>query len=458
MNSPKAESLLAISPLDGRYQPKTRILQDYFSEFALFKFRFQVEANWLYYLLNEHEFLGIKPPEPEALKALKNLSENFSIEDAITIKELEYQYRHDVKAVEYFLKDSLRKIPDLMEYQEWVHFGCTSEDINNLAYGLMIKTGLKKIIVPKIEFILSALKIQAHQMAHLPMLARTHGQAATPTTLGKEWANFAYRLELQLNQLINLPVYGKFNGAVGNYNAFYIAMPQIDWLEFNKNFVLQLGLGWNPYTTQIEPHDYVADILNKLSQINTILIDLARDCWSYISLGYFSQLIYKNEVGSSTMPHKVNPIDFENAEGNLSMSQALAQFLANRLPLSRYQRDLVDSTLMRNIGSVFAYGIIAYESLLSGFEKIKPNAAVLSADLEAHTEILSEAIQTVMRAHHLAIPYEQLKQLTQGQKVNLATLHDFINTLDLPDSVKKHLLELKPEHYLGYAKQLAEKI
>ncbi len=452
------ENLLAISPLDGRYAAKTLPLQEYFSEYALFKFRFEIEVKWLAYLLAHAPSLGLPSPDPTALESLLQKSQQFDLADAMQIKVIEQQCNHDVKAVEYFLKNYLSQQPQLAIYQEWVHFGCTSEDINNLAYALMIKNSLQQIIIPKLERLATQLTDKAHTTAEIPMLARTHGQAATPTTVGKEFANFVYRLKNLISSLKQLPICAKFNGAVGNYNAQKISVPAINWPEFNQIFVEQLGLIWNPYTTQIEPHDYLAEILHKISSIHSVLIDLARDCWGYISLGYFDQRVKAEEIGSSTMPHKINPIDFENAEGNLSVSQALAQFLAIRLPISRYQRDLVDSTLLRNIGSVFAYALISYDSLCNGLEKISPNLPRIAQDLNGHAEILAEAIQTVMRFHGLALPYEQLKSLTRGQRVDLKKLHGFIAELTLPELIKEQLLTLKPEDYLGYAAALAKKI
>lgn len=453
-----SDNLLAISPIDGRYAKKTHVLQNYFSEYALFKFRFIVEVRWLDYLFTHHAMPGIQAPSDAASQLLHNKIAQFNLADAQAIKAIEAHCQHDVKAVEYFLKNYLSQHEELTVYQEWVHFGCTSEDINNLAYGLMLQQCLKEIIFPKLNQLLAQLKNNAHSMAAIPMLGRTHGQPATPTTLGKEFANFAYRLARQMDGLQALPILGKWNGAVGNYNAHKISLPHIDWPTFNQTFVETLGLTWNPYTTQIEPHDYLSDILAKLTTLHNILIDCARDCWGYISIGYFNQINQTEAVGSSTMPHKINPIDFENAEGNLQLAQAIAQFLSTRLPVSRYQRDLVDSTLMRNLGTIFAYALIGYDSLSTGLNKITANQTVLANDLNNHVEVLAEAIQTIMRVHHLPMPYEQLKNLTRGQHVDLATLHTFINTLALPPLIKQQLLALKPADYLGYAQQLAESI
>lgn len=451
-------TLCAISPIDGRYAHKTVALQNYFSEYALFHFRFKIEVRWLDYLFTHGSLLGMTPASESARALLQQKLTQFTCADALQIKQIEKNCGHDVKAVEYFLKSYLRSQPELSNYQEWVHFGCTSEDINNLAYALMIQGCLQEIILPKLHQLLDQLKVKSHTWSAIPMLSRTHGQAATPTTLGKEFANFTYRLARQIESLSNTPILGKFNGAVGNYNAQKISLPEIDWPTFNQTFVEQLGLTWNPYTTQIEPHDYLAELFSKLSTLHNILIDCARDCWGYIAFGYFDQHSQPEEIGSSTMPHKINPIDFENAEANLSLAQALAQFLACRLPISRYQRDLADSSLLRNMGSVFAYAVIAYDSLTTGLNKITPNLTALVEDLNNHSEVIAEAIQTIMRVHHLELPYEQLKTLTRGKKIDLAILHTFIQQLALPESIKQQLLQLKPADYLGYAQQLAENI
>ncbi|MCD6046639.1 MAG: adenylosuccinate lyase [Gammaproteobacteria bacterium] len=453
-----SSTLLALSPLDGRYVAKTAALQYYFSEYALFKYRFIVEAKWFCYLLTHANELHFDAPPPSALKKIEERIEHFSLEDAKNIKQIEETCQHDVKAVEYFLKNILKDIPELAAYTEWVHFACTSEDINNLAYALMIKECLQTVLLPKLHELLDGLRANTHLYAETPMLARTHGQAASPTTVGKEFANFTYRLKHYLSQLENVRILGKFNGAVGNYNAHRVTFPSFDWPAFMQQFVESLGLVWNPYTTQIEPHDYVADLLSQFSNMHAVLTDFSRDIWGYISLGYFKQKISQETVGSSTMPHKVNPIDFENAEGNLALSQALAQFLSNRLPVSRFQRDLVDSTLMRNVGSVFGYAIIAYDSLLKGLNKLIVDHERIEADLNQHPEILAEAIQTIMRANGLPLPYEQLKALTRGQKIELATLTKFVESLSLPEDIKKTLLALRPADYVGYAKELAQKI
>lgn len=451
-------ALSAISPIDGRYAKKTSVLQNYFSEYALFHFRFKIEVRWLDYLFSHSTLLGITPPSEQARALLNQQVSQFSYTDALHIKQIEKNCGHDVKAVEYFLKSFLSSQPELNHYQEWVHFSCTSEDINNLAYALMIQRCLDEIILPKLQQLLEQLKTQARSWAAIPMLSRTHGQAATPTTLGKEFANFTYRLARQIENLSTTPILGKFNGAVGNYNAQKISLPEIDWPTFSRTFVEQLGLTWNPYTTQIEPHDYLAELFSKLSTLHNILIDCTRDCWGYIAFGYFDQHNQAEEIGSSTMPHKINPIDFENAEANLSLAQALAQFLACRLPISRYQRDLADSSLLRNMGSVFAYALIAYDSLSTGLNKITPNLTVLAEDLNNHSEVIAEAIQTVMRVHQLELPYEKLKTLTRGKKIDIQILHTFIQQLSLPESIKQQLLQLKPADYLGYARQLAENI
>ncbi len=446
-------TLTALSPLDGRYASKTQGLREFFSESALFKYRFIVEIKWLNVLIHQLHLAH----SPKALTGLTKLIEEFNDTDAKNIKALDQKYNHDVKAVEYYVKECLTHIPELTAHQEWVHFGCTSEDINNLAYALMLKEGLEEVIFPALDAIFAHLNMKAQNYAAIAMLSRTHGQAATPTTLGKEFANVAYRLKRLINKLKRLEILGKFNGAVGNYNAHRIALPDLNWPQINQAFVESLGLNWNPYTTQIEPHDYLAEILSTFALMETVLIDFCKDIWSYISLKYFKQLSTAREVGSSTMPHKVNPIDFENAEGNFSLSQAIAQFLANRLPQSRFQRDLVDSTLMRNIGIVFGYALVGFQSLLKGLNRIEPDEEIIKKDLTQHPEVLAEAIQMIMRAHHLPMPYEALKDLTRGREISLDELRTFIQTLDLPSLVKQELLSLTPEKYLGYAVELAKK-
>lgn len=447
--------LLALSPLDGRYAEQLSSVRDGFCEMALIKARVQVEIAWLRALAHHPQVLEVPLWSKASETFLHDLVAHFSEEDALRVKAFEQQCRHDVKAVEYFLKERFATHPELQSYCEFLHFACTSEDINNLAYGLLLKQARETVFLPKVRQVLSMLQQLAREHAAIPMLARTHGQAATPTTLGKEWANSLHRLQAQVQQWQEANIFGKCNGAVGNYNAHLLAYPDIDWPSLSRQLVESLGLSWNPMTTQIEPHDYVAQWLHIFIQLNTVLIDLARDVWGYISLGYLQLKTQAAEVGSSTMPHKVNPIDFENAEGNLSLSNAMASFLAQRLPVSRWQRDLVDSTLMRNLGCAFAYGYLAWQSLLRGLAKVSPNQAKLAADLKGHPEVLAEAIQTVMRRYGVALPYEQLKQLTRGQNTDLAMLRAFIEQQPLPVRAKQRLLSLSPDHYLGLAIELA---
>jgi adenylosuccinate lyase len=449
-------ALMAISPLDGRYQEKMNCLRAIFSEFGLIKFRIIVEIRWIEIL---SEFADLENfPRAHARNLLDGIIENFSMQDAARIKHIESTINHDVKAVEYFIKERISGNNELASISEFIHFGCTSEDINNLAYGLMLKTARNQCILPALDGLLSLLKQFAHENAALPMLSRTHGQPATPTTVGKEIANVIARLSRQIDQLNNLYFMGKLNGASGNYNALVIAYPKVEWQILSKNFVTQLGLGWNPYTTQIEPHDGMAEFFSILIRINNILIDLNRDIWSYISINYFKQKSYAHEVGSSTMPHKVNPIDFENAEGNLGIANALFEHMIAKLPISRWQRDLSDSTVLRNIGVALGHAILAYQSTIKGLEKLEPNRMVIEADLDRHWEVLAEAIQTVMRKFNIEQPYEKLKSFTRGKHIDKTILHQFIMELSLPDKTKKELLELTPADYIGYAKELAERI
>lgn len=451
-------SLLAISPLEGRYHEKMAELRPVFSEFGLIKFRVMIEIGWLN-ILTEHAQLPELPPlSHHAKNILTAIIENFSEQDAARVKHIESGINHDVKAVEYFLKEKIANNAELAAVSEFIHFGCTSEDINNLAYGMMLDAARKQFILPALDELLNLLKHLAHTYADQAMLSRTHGQPATPTTVGKEMANVIARLQRQLEQLINTPILGKLNGASGNYNAFVAAYPAVDWQQLSRNFINQLGLVWNPYTTQIEPHDYMAEYFSVLTRINTILIDLNRDMWGYISLNYFQLRSVKNEVGSSTMPHKVNPIDFENSEGNLGIANALLDHMALKLPISRWQRDLSDSTVLRNIGVAIAHAVLAYQATCKGLNKVAPNPAVILADLEHHWEILAEPIQTVMRRFGIEQPYEKLKSFTRGQKITQPILQDFIRGLALPDEVKKQLLELTPATYLGYASNLAKRI
>jgi adenylosuccinate lyase len=451
-------ALMAISPLDGRYEEKVTSLRAIFSEYGLIRFRVIVEIRWLQMLAEFADLPEIPRLSPHAKNILDEIMENFSLQDALRIKHIESGINHDVKAVEYFIKERISGNHELAAMSEFIHFGCTSEDINNLAYGMMLQTARQQCILPAIDDLLSLLRRFAHTYAHLPMLARTHGQPATPTTAGKEMANVIARLQRQTDQLINTLILGKINGASGNYNALVIACPHTDWQVISKNFVAKLGLTWNPYTTQIEPHDAMAEFFAAVSRINTILIDFNRDTWGYIAINYFKQKSFSNEVGSSTMPHKVNPIDFENSEGNLGIANALFDHMIAKLPISRWQRDLSDSTVLRNIGVAIGHSVLAYQSTCKGLEKLEPNPDIIEADLNRHWEVLAEAIQTVMRRYHLEQPYEKLKSFTRGKRIDKLTLQQFISELSLPEDVKQQLLNLTPDSYLGYAEELAKRI
>jgi adenylosuccinate lyase len=451
--------LTAISPIDGRYHSKTSVLQSVCSEFGLIRYRLLVEIRWLQCLADDDSISEIPALSATARNFLNNLLDHFSLSQAQRIKEIERTTNHDVKAVEYFLREQFTAhSEELAALTGFIHFACTSEDINNLAYGLMLREARTDIIVPQMDAILKVLKTWSHRYAKDSMLARTHGQPASPTTLGKEMANVAYRLYRQRRQVAELPFLGKFNGAVGNYNAHVIAYPQVDWIELTRQFVTQLGLEWNPYTTQIEPHDFLAEFFDAMSRFNTILIDYCRDMWGYISLGYFKQRVIAGEVGSSTMPHKVNPIDFENAEGNLGIANALFHHLATKLPISRWQRDLTDSTVLRNLGVGIAHSLIAYESCLKGMNKLEVNQAIIDAELQATWETLAEAIQTLMRRYHIDNAYEKLKELTRGQTVDQHSLQQFIAQLPLPEKEKERLWQLTPHGYIGSATVLAKAV
>ena len=453
------EALNAVSPLDGRYAKHIDPLRPIFSEYGLIKKRAHIEIEWLVALSLDPELKEIPRFNQTTQKKLKTAAHKFSLKDAQAVKTIEQTTNHDVKAIEYWLKKTFKNDKSVMKVSEFIHFACTSEDINNLAYALMLKEGIENVILPKIEAIKNDLKGFAKQYADVALLARTHGQTASPTTLGKEFANVAYRLERQIKSLKIQPILGKINGAVGNFNAHLIAYPKKDWNKFSQKFIKALGLSYNEYTTQIEPHDFAAEIFNNLSLINTILIDLNRDIWSYISIGYFKQRMKKNEVGSSTMPHKVNPIDFENSEGNLGLANAILRHLSEKLPISRWQRDLTDSTVLRNIGVAFGYSLIAYQSLGRGLGKLQVNQVRINEDLDNAWEVLAEPIQTIMRKRGIANPYEKLKELTRGnQNIDRVSLHQFINTLELPMQDKKTLLDLSPQSYIGLAAKLAKKI
>lgn len=455
MNEP-LHPLFNLSPLDGRYIEQLSDLRPILSEYALFYFRTVIEIRWLDTLLKLPEVNQGKSLSQEAFEFLNKIIDGFSLKDAEHIKAIEKKTNHDVKAVEYFIKEKLTQHSELKHYNEWVHFGCTSEDINNLAYALMLKEAYQSQILPQIKKILVFLQATANKYSQVAMLARTHGQPASPTTVGKEFANLWFRLERQLEQFEKINFLGKFNGAVGNFNAHYITFEGIDWLTLSKNFVESLGLTHNPLTTQIEPHDGLAEFFHCLIRVNTILIDMNRDLWGYISLNYFQQKVVDHEIGSSTMPHKVNPIDFENSEGNLSLANALLSFLSERLPISRWQRDLVDSTLLRNISVALGHSYLGWKACLKGLNKLAVNEAAIANDLSRHPEVLAEAIQTVMRALGVEQAYEQLKALTRGKFLDEQTLLAFIETLELPEPDKAKLRDLKPSNYIGLADKLVK--
>lgn len=453
------EQLHALTPLDGRYSSKIEELKDIFSEYGLVKKRVLIEIEWLKSLANAGAVEEVPPFSVKSVAELDKLASNFSLEDAQAVKDLESKLNHDVKSVEYWIKEKIKDIPEVAPYKEFVHFARTSEDINNLSHALMLKEGNEKVVIPNINAIIDSLVDLATSYADVPMMSRTHGQPATPTTLGKEIANFVYRLRRQLKKIEEQEFLGKLNGAVGNYNGELIAYPQVDWEAHAKGFVESLGLTFNPYTTQIEPHDYIAEYFGSLVRINTILIDLARDFWSYISLGYFGQKLKKDEVGSSIMPHKVNPIDFENAEGNLGVANALLTHLAEKLPISRWQRDLTDSTVLRNMGVSVGYGVLAYKSLLKGLGKVEVNKDVIINDLDSSWELLAEPIQTVMRRYGIENPYEQLKALTRGHRhMGETDIKEFVKNLAIPEEAKQRLLELVPDKYTGKAVELAKRV
>lgn len=454
----KLSPLTAISPIDGRYGQKTEDLQQYCSEYALFRYRTIVEVRWFEQLAQCDAIEEIPSLSSSAKQHLQAVIDEFSQTSAETIKNIEKTTNHDVKSVEYFIKEALCQHEELRDYQEYVHFACTSEDINNLSYALMLNDLRQFILIPTMEKIVGVIGQLAKKFSDISMLSRTHGQVASPTTMGKEMANFVYRLGNQITALSNVKVLGKINGAVGNFNAHSISYPHVDWLTISQNFVEALNLHWNPYTTQIESHDYIAEYFGAMTRFNSILIDFNRDIWGYISLGYFRQKTIQGEVGSSTMPHKVNPIDFENSEGNLGMSNAMMSFLGQQLPCSRWQRDLVDSTLLRNIGTAIAHSHIAYLSVLKGMGKLEINPKPIERDLENNWEVLGEAIQTVMRRYGIEQPYEKLKALTRGKSVNSETIQTFVDTLDLPPEAKQQLKNLTPSSYIGLAKEISQKI
>ncbi len=452
-------TLNALSPLDGRYQSKLDALRPYFSEYALIKHRAWVEVEWLKALSGALELTEIAPFSAETIKELDAAIANFSEADASQVKAIEARTNHDVKALEYWLKEKFDSNAEIKQASEFIHFACTSEDINNLSHGLMLKTARDNVMLPFLDNLIARMSELAKELADQPMLSRTHGQTASPTTMGKELANVVYRLQRQQKQLANNEILGKINGAVGNFNAHLSAYPHFDWESFAKRFVESLGLTYNPMTIQIEPHDYMAELYDTLARINTILIDINRDIWGYISVGYFKQKVKAGEIGSSTMPHKVNPIDFENSEGNLGLANAVLRHMAEKLPISRWQRDLTDSTVLRNMGVAFGYTLLGYDSCLRGLNKLEVNPARLAEDLDNSWEVLAEPIQTVMRRYGIENPYEQLKELTRGKGgINQASLHAFISGLNIPDDAKQYLLALTPATYIGKATELVNRI
>ncbi|HLD67048.1 MAG TPA: adenylosuccinate lyase [Pseudomonas sp.] len=452
-------SLTAVSPVDGRYAGRTSALRPIFSEYGLIRFRVMVEVRWLQRLAAHNGIPEVAPFSDEANALLNTLVDDFQLAHAERVKEIERTTNHDVKAVEYLLKEQVAKLPELAKVSEFIHFACTSEDINNLSHALMLREGRDTVLLPLMRQLAGAIRELAVRHAEVPMLSRTHGQPASPTTLGKELANVVYRLERQIAQVAGVPLLGKINGAVGNYNAHLSAYPDVDWEANAQAFIEQeLGLGFNPYTTQIEPHDYIAELFDAVARFNTILIDFDRDIWGYISLGYFKQRTIAGEIGSSTMPHKVNPIDFENSEGNLGIANALLQHLASKLPVSRWQRDLTDSTVLRNLGVGFAHSLIAYEASLKGISKLELNEARIAADLDACWEVLAEPIQTVMRRYGVENAYEKLKELTRGKGISAEALQTFIDGLEIPADAKVQLRALTPAGYAGNAAAQAKRV
>ena len=450
--------LTALSPLDGRYARSLEPLRPYFSELALIRHRLRVEIEWLLALAADKGLPEVGPFDAKVIAKLRALAERFTEGDGERVKAIERETNHDVKAIEYWIREQVADDPALAKAAPFIHFACTSEDVNNLAYALMVRGARDTVLLPAIEAVVAKLAAAAHAGADHAMLARTHGQPATPTTLGKELANFVHRLRRARAGLEAVKLTGKANGAVGNYNAHLAAYPQIDWHALARRFVESLGLEFNPYTVQIEPHDALAEVFDALARLNTILIDLDRDVWGYVSLGYFRQKAVAGEVGSSTMPHKVNPIDFENSEGNLGIANALLRHLSEKLPISRWQRDLTDSTVLRNVGVAFGHSLLGYASCLKGLDKLEPDPARMRADLEENWDVLAEAVQTVMRRYGLPDPYEQLKQLTRGKRVDGAAMREFIRGLALPEPEKARLLELTPATYTGAAAELARRI
>ena len=452
------QPITALSPLDGRYESKVSALRGHFSEFGLIRNRVKVEIEWLKALAAAPELAEIAPFSAATIAELDAVIANFSVADGEAVKAIEATTNHDVKAMEYWLKERLGHNPEVTRVTEFIHFGCTSEDINNVSHALMLRDGRDGVLLPALDKIINRLVELAHQHAELPMLSRTHGQPASPTTLGKEMANVVYRLRRVRKSIASVELNAKFNGAVGNYNAHLSAYPDFDWEGFNGRFIESLGLAFNPYTIQIEPHDAMAELFDATARANTIVLDICRDIWMYISLGYFKQKLKAGEIGSSTMPHKVNPIDFENAEGNLGLANGVLRHLADKLPVSRMQRDLTDSTVLRNMGVAFGYAVLAYDSCLRGLGKLEADPARLAADLDACWEVLAEPIQTVMRRYAVPNPYEQLKELTRGKGITKEALQQFIGTLAIPEAEKARLLEMTPGSYIGKAAELAKRI
>ncbi|MFT5542694.1 MAG: adenylosuccinate lyase [Glaciecola sp.] len=451
-------ALTALSPVDGRYGSKTKELREYFSEYGLIKQRVIVEVRWLQALADHQDIIEVPSFSEGASQLLNGIVEHFSEADAQRIKDIETTTNHDVKAVEYFLKEKVANNAELQKINEFIHFACTSEDINNLSHALMLKGGRDEVLLPYCDKLIAELTRLAKDYRSIPMMARTHGQPASPTTMGKEMANVAMRLKRQRAQIADIELLGKINGAVGNYNAHLSAYPDTDWHAFAGNFVSGLGITWNPFTTQIEPHDYIAELYDAIARFNTIVLDFDRDIWGYIALGHFKQKTIAGEIGSSTMPHKVNPIDFENSEGNLGIANAILGHLATKLPVSRWQRDLTDSTVLRNLGVGIGYAVIAYQATLKGISKLQINEPSLRAELDNNWELLAEPIQTVMRRYGIEKPYEKLKELTRGKKVNAAVMADFIDSLALPQNVKVELKKLSPENYIGDAIRLVDQL
>ena len=450
--------LTDVSPVDGRYARHTAPLRDLLSEYGLIRYRVLVELRWYQHLAAEPAIAELPPLTDAQSQAIDRLIDGFDTADAAEVKAFEATTNHDVKAVEYLVKQKLAGIDGLSPSIEFVHFACTSEDINNLAHGLMLQAAIESVLVPRMQELIDTLTLLAREYRSVPMLSRTHGQVATPTTMGKELANVVARLSLQLSAVRAVTILGKINGAVGNYNAHLSAYPAVDWLDLSERFVTDLGLTWNPFTTQIEPHDYMAELFQAIGRFNTVLLDFDRDIWAYISIGYFKQKKVEGETGSSTMPHKVNPIDFENSEGNLGLANAVLGHLAEKLPVSRWQRDLTDSTVLRNMGVGLSYSLIAYQSSLKGISKLQLNEPALAADLAQSWEVLAEPIQTVMRKHGISEPYEKLKALTRGESLNQERIAGLVNALDLPAEVKRELLALTPARYIGDAEKLVDRL